>query len=317
VLAQDSGNVSVVFTTTAMALSSPGAYAISAVLDGSASGNYSVVMGSASGSLSIDRAASLTVEQPLAQSSYAGLPLVLTANVASTTQGTPSGTVTFSDGSSVVATSTLVGGAASAIYPAPAAGGHSIVAAYSGDTDFSASSSQAVTTTVGAMPDFTVAASGGSTQTVAAGGVAGYTIVVAAATSPFTGDVSLSASGLPAGAVVTFSPPQTVPGAGSATVVMSVQTAASSSQVGGSGRWLLAALMVLPWWIGGRRRSRWGVAAVCVLAVAGMSAVGCGSRNISSAATAQQSYTLKVTGTATNLAGAVVAHSATVTLIVQ
>ena len=226
--------------------------------------------------------------------------------------------MTFSDGSSAVATVTLAGGTASATYPAPAAGSHSIVAAYSGDTNFTASSSQAVTTTVGAMPDFTIAASGGSTQTVLAGNIASYSIVIAAQPGPFTGDVSLSASGGPASAVVSFAPPQTVPGAGSATVVMSVQTLAPSTQARGFGGWPLAALLLLPWWIGrGRRRLGWGLVAACVLAVAMASAVGCGSRSISTDASAQQSYTLKVTGTGTNLAGAVVTHSATVTLIVQ
>jgi hypothetical protein len=168
------------------------------------------------------------------------------------------------------------------------------------------------------MPDFTIAASGGSTQTVLAGNIASYAIVIAAQPAPFTGDVSLSASGLPAGAAVSFAPPQTVPGAGSATVVMSVQTLAPSTQAGEFEGWPLAALLLLPWWIGrGRRRSGWGLVAACVLAVGVVSAVGCGSRSISSAETAQQSYTLKVTGTGTNLAGAVVTHSATVTLIVQ
>jgi hypothetical protein len=99
--------------------------------------------------------------------------------------------------------------------------------------------------------------------------------------------------------------------------MMSVQTAATSTRVRGFGRWPLAALLLLPWWIGRWRRPRWGLAAVCLLAVAVVSAVGCGSRSISTAAIAQQSYTLQVTGTGTNLAGAVVTHSAAVTLIVQ
>jgi hypothetical protein len=56
---------------------------------------------------------------------------------------------------------------------------------------------------------------------------------------------------------------------------------------------------------------------MCGLVLALVSAVGCGSRSISTDASTQQIYTLQVTGTATNLAGAVVTHSATVTLIVQ
>jgi hypothetical protein len=306
------------FGTTAVALSSPGSYPISAALAGPGSGNYVVALGPGSGHLQIDRAASLTAESALAQNSYVGLPLVLTANVASTTQGIPTGTVSFSEGTNVVASASLEGGTASAIYLAPAAGSHTIVATYSGDKNFSPSSSQSSTTTVSAMPDFTVTASGGSTQTVTAGGSVAYTIVVAAQPAPFTGGVSLSASGLPVGSVVTFSPTQTVPGAGSATVVMSVQTAANSTKAGGSGRWFWAALLLLPWWIrDGRRRSRLGAAAGSVVMLALGCAVGCGSRNISTVASPEVSYALKVIGTGTNLAGAVVTHSATVTLIVQ
>jgi hypothetical protein len=320
VLVQDSGDVTVVFSTTAGALAAPGVYPIGAALTGSASGNYSVVLSAASGSLQIDQAASLTAEQPLAQSSYAGLPLVLTADVASTTQGIPTGMVSFSDSGAVVATATLVGGVASATYLSPAAGGHSITANYSGDIDFEASSSQAVITTVGAMPDFTIAVSGGATQTVSAGGIASYSITIAAKAAPFTGVVELSASGMPAGGVVTFSPPQTVPGAGSATVTMSVQTLAASSRVEpfDGGRSLLAALLLLPLsFVLRRRRLVFRAVFTCSMMFVLAGAVGCGARSISTAALVEQDFTLQVTGTATNLVGAVVSHSTTVRLVVQ
>jgi hypothetical protein len=320
VLPQDSGDVTAVFTTTAEALSPPGTYPISATLTGSASGNYTLAIGPDSGALQIDKAASVTSEQPLAQSSYAGLPLVLTAIVASTTQGTPTGTVNFSDGGTVVASATLVGGAASATYLSPAAGSHSIVANYPGDTNFAGSSSQASVTTVGAMPDFTVAVSGGASQTVSAGGIASFTVTITAQPAPFTGVVSLSVTGLPAGATGTFSPPQTVPGAGSAMTMLSVQTTSvSAAMTGPSGTGLFVYVcFLLPLSFAIRGRSSLSKAlASCALVVFLVSAAGCGARSISTAEVAQQVSALQVTGTATNLAGAVVIHSATVTLIVQ
>jgi hypothetical protein len=320
VLPQDSGDVTAVFATTAGALSPPGTYPISASLSGSASGNYALVIGPNSGTLQIYQAGSITSEQPLATSSYAGLPLVLTASVASTTQGAPTGTVNFSDSGSVIASATLVGGSASATYLAPAAGSHSIVANYLGDTNFTASSSQASVTTVGAMPDFTVTASGGSSQTVSAGGITNFTLTITAQPAPFTGVVSLSVTGLPGGAIATFAPPETVPGTGSATATMSVQTSATSASVAGrSGSGLsIAACLVLPFWIILHRRCTLSKGIVsCSLAIFLVGALGCGARTISTAEVAQQISTLRVTGTATNLAGAVVTHSATVTLIVQ
>jgi sugar lactone lactonase YvrE len=318
VLPQDVGAVTAVFTTIATAVSPPGIYSIAVTLTGSASGEYSVTLGPGSGSLIITQAASVTSEQALAQSSYAGLPLVLSAAVASTTQGTPGGDVNFSDGGIVVASATLVGGVASATYLAPAAGSHSIVAAYLGDTDFAPSVSSAVSTTVGAMPDFTIAAVGGASQTVSAGGVASYTITIAAQPAPFTGVVTLSVKGLPTGASATFSPPQTIPGTGSANVTLSVQAAAAASGYSAGERMVMSALWLLPLGlVVRRRRGLRGAAAlmVCAFFVAGVS--GCGARSITTADLSQQVISLQVTGTATNLAGAVVTHSVTVTLIVQ
>jgi sugar lactone lactonase YvrE len=318
VIPQDVGNVSAVFSTTATPLSSPGSYAITATLTGSASANYTVVLSPSSGSLSIDQANSVTTEQALAQNSYGGLPLVLSAKVVSTTQGTPTGTVQFMDSGTLVATATLIGGTASATYLSPTAGDHTVIASYMGDKDFAASSSQAMSATVGAMPDFALSASSG-TQTISSGGVAAYDLTVGAQPAPFTGVVYLSASGLPAGATATFSPPQTVPGTTSAVVTMSIQTVASTQarrhqQVAS----LLAFCLMLPLALVARRR-RCGRQLVTVGAVVLVlsSMVGCGARSISTAALSQQVYTLQVKGTATNLAGNVVTHATSVTLIVQ
>jgi sugar lactone lactonase YvrE len=320
VLPQDIGNVTVVFTTTAVTLSPPGTYSIAATLTGSASANYSVVLSTASGSLQIVPAASVTVELPLAQSSYVGLPLLLTADVSSTTQGIPTGTVQFIEGSTVVATGMVVGGVASGTYLSPAAGTHSITASYGGDADFNASSSQAVTTSVSAMPDFTLAASGSMTQTVAPGDVANYSMTVAAQSGAFTGAVDLNASGLPAGATVSFSPPQVVPGAGSAAVTMSVQTNATLARRQMEQRnWgVVFACFILPWLLMGRcKRGLRGSVAICSMMALLVGAVGCGARSIATVPPVGQTYTLTVTGTSTNLAGAVVSHSINVTLVVQ
>jgi hypothetical protein len=313
------GGVVVTFTSTATALSPAGGYPIVATLSGPASGSYTVSMSPTSGALQIVQAASLTTEQPVTQNSYGGLPLLLSASAASTTQGTPTGTVTFLDNGAVVATAMLFNGAAMGTYLSPPAGPHVLIASYGGDSNFLASVSPAQSTTVGAMPDFSMAASGSLTQTVAEGDVANYAMTVAAQSGVFTGVVDFSASGLPSGSTVSFSPPQVVPGAGSVNVTMSVQTSATllTRQGRGIGGGLLAGLLGPLWMLGMRKRRTQRWLAMCGWLVLMLGVTGCGARTVSTALLGGKTYTLTVTGTSTNLAGAVVSHSTQVTLVVE
>jgi hypothetical protein len=318
-LPQGAGSVVVTFTTMAGLLSPVGSYPIVATLSGPASANYTVMMSPASGAFQIVPAPSVTAEQSLTQGSYAGLPLLLSANVGSTTQGMPTGTVTFLDNGTVVTTAPLMNGAANGTYLSPGTGTHSLVASYGGDGNFLSSASLAQTTTVAAMPDFSMATSGSTTQTVAAGDVANYGMTVASQSGAFTGIVDFSASGLPAGATVSFSPPQVVPGASSVNVTMSVQTSATLLTLG----WrrvsgvVLAGLIFPMWVLGSRRRSGQRWLAICGLMMGMFSMVGCGARSISTALVGGKTYTLTVTGTSTNLAGMVVSHSTQVSLVVE
>jgi hypothetical protein len=316
----DAANVWAVFSTTAVVMSPAGSYPITATLAGPSSANYTVVLGPSSGRLQITTAASVTTEQPLTQGSYAGLPLIMSATVNPSTQGMPTGTVTFTDNGSKVTSATLMNGVASATYLSPSVGAHSIVASYEGDANFTASVSQAQTATVSTMPDFTVATSGNSTQTVASGEAAAYNITVVPQSGAFTGVVNFSASGLPAGATATFSPPQVVPGTTTTTVTMSVQTS-NLVTVSFSSSWrtgVLLAFTICPWLLWrSRRRLSWKDGAICVALVIMTGLSGCGSRTIAVGALGGQSYALTVTGTSTNLAGAVVSHSTQITLVVD
>jgi len=96
------------------------------------------------------------------------------------------------------------------------------------------------------LPSFTVASST-TAQTVQAGGTAQYTITAAAQNGTFPGTVTLTASGLPAGATATFTPPTLSPGSSSASSQLSIQTAAptTTASVGGRGSgWPIAATML-------------------------------------------------------------------------
>ena len=317
ILPQDAGQVTAVYSSAASGLPNVGTYPIAVSLTGPASGNYIVSMAAGSGSLQITPAASTTDLASVTQA-YEGIPVSLTANVASSTSGQPTGTVRFLDGSTPVATATLVNGSASALYALPPAGSRTLTAQYGGDRNFQASQSAAQIATVGILPDFGMSIAGATTASVQAGTAATYSLVVSAQPSPFTGVVTLSASGLPAGATASFSPVQVVPGTGSATVTVSVQTTAAQALFSGprkrSSRTLLAAAGLLLFFGLSRKRRR-----ILPLLGLGLLLAGCGARTVgeSGEALATQGYTVQITGTSTNLAGAVVVHSTAVTLTVQ
>jgi hypothetical protein len=118
---------------------------------------------------------------------------------------------------------------------------------------------------------------------------------------------------------VSFSPPQVVPGSGSVNVTMSVQTSATLlTWKGRRARGVVFAGLLCPLWILAMRRrrsQRW--LPLCGGMLFLLCATGCGARTISTALAGGQTYTLKVAGTSTNLAGTVVSHSTQVTLVVE
>jgi hypothetical protein len=82
-----------------------------------------------------------------AKSASFGQPVTFTASVKGT-GGTPTGTVTFMDGTTVLGTATLDNGVATLIVTTLAKGKHQITAVYSGDADFAGSTSAALTETI-------------------------------------------------------------------------------------------------------------------------------------------------------------------------
>jgi sugar lactone lactonase YvrE len=315
VLAQDAGSVTAVFSVTGLQMPSVGSYPIAASLNGPASGNYAVSLSPGSGSLTVVPAASIVTLSPPANA-YAGLPLQLSAQVVSTTRGVPTGSVEFLDGGVSVASATLVNGSATAIDLAPVSGSHTLVAAYSGDQNFTPSDSANLVASVAAMPDFGLSISGSSKQVVLAGSTANYALTIASQSSPFTGVVTLSANGLPAGASASFSPPAVVPGAEAAAVTMTIITAASQARLHSLGRsvpCLLASALLLPLVLV-RRRPPW-LSSLCLSITMGLVGLsGCGARTASESALPVQTFVVTVKATSTNLAGNIVVHSAEVTL---
>ncbi|MGH9600052.1 MAG: Ig-like domain repeat protein [Terracidiphilus sp.] len=156
VLAQDAGNVTAVYATTATSTSAPGTYPITVTLTGSAAVNYTVTLGAGSGSVTISQAPTTTKLTASSASITQGQTLTLTAKVASKTTGTPTGTVSFYNGSTLLGTAPLSGGTASYLNTTLAASGvvYSLTATYGGDTNFSSSTSSGASVTI--SPDFTL-----------------------------------------------------------------------------------------------------------------------------------------------------------------
>ncbi len=150
-----------------------------------------------------------TVTAP-SSSSVPNAPVTFTATVSAVapSQGTPIGSVTFTDGNALLGSASLADGVATLTTSSLAAGAHSITASYSGDSNFGNSTSQALSQTVNQAPTELSLASIPNTSSVWGQGVT-FTATVAV---PGAGG-STGIATFPTG-TVTFSDGSTVLGTG-------------------------------------------------------------------------------------------------------
>ena len=334
VLAQDAGKVAASFTTTAAVLSPVGSYPIAATLTGSEASNYTASVSPAS-SLSITQAASQTGLSASTNAPGLGLPVTLNVQESSTTSGVPTGSVALLDGTTTLATLPLTTGAASFTTNSLVAGAHTLSASYFGDANFLPSSSATTSVAVAAASDFTLTATGATTQSVPAGSAATYNFSVAMVGAALSSPITLAVTGLPTGSTASISPTYIPPGGTGTSFMVTIQTplvALNRTQpltpgAAGNGLRTLLAILLLPA-IGLARIRRCGrilarrdrslsvllFAGAMLLALATL-ATGCGDRvYTASQTTSSTSYTLTVTGTATGPSGAALQHTANVTL---
>jgi hypothetical protein len=184
--------------------------------------------------------------------------LTLTATVLSLTSGTPTGTVGFYEGQTLVGTGTLTNGVASYAATTFPAGNVVVTAEYSGDANFTQSASPPVVVlaVTPVQTAITVPPAGSVTDAVNLAAVTG-----------FTGMLTFSCTGLPQDATCSFSPSTyTFSGtANSTSVTLTVQTGVSASVGAGPltrpGLTALAGLFGLPGLLvltlGVRRRGLW------------------------------------------------------------
>ena len=164
-----------------------------------------------------------------------------------------------------------------------------------------------------ATTDFTVAANPGS-QTVTGGNNATYTVSVGSTSAgAFTQPVALAASGLPAGATVTFSPATVTPGSAGATATMTVHTTSLTAAVPFTAPMALAALFALPLRVRRRRLTGRGRRLLLLTGVV-LSLSGCGGGFAlpETQVTQSHSYTITITGTSGSLQ-----HSTSVQITLQ
>jgi hypothetical protein len=170
-----------------------------------------------------------TTLSPITSPGTVGQPLTFTATVSPTPSGTPTGTVSFFNGQTLVGTGTVnSSGIATFTTSSLAEGTISINAVFSGNALFLTSESEPQTVVIN--PDYAVTAPA-APQDLAHGGSVNFTIGVPPVGNSYDSVVTMSASGLPAGATATFNPSTVTPGIAGATTVMTVTLAATATTV--------------------------------------------------------------------------------------
>ena len=335
---------------SATAITNPTGLTVTFTYNGSstvptAAGSYAVVgaindayySGTATGTLVIGQVSSAVDLTSNINPVLTTNPITLRA-VVSATQGTPTGSVHFLDGTTPIGQGILDGGVATLTTSSLAVGSHSITASYIGDTNFIAA------TTSGALAvsvlDFTVSTpvsgtDSGSSQTVASGGTATYTLNIAPTSGTIIPSItSLTLTGLPAGATATVTPSTWAQLTGSSwslgantvltPVVLSIQLPSQTARLEhnelpyGKLPYTLLGLLLLPF--AGRLRRTGkrlgGVLSILILLGAGVAAMaglsGCGAASSSKSSQQPQSYTITETITSGALS-----HSTTITLNVN
>ncbi len=254
---------------------------------------------------------------------FVSQPIVLTAAIQPAGVGTPTGTVLFYDGTTLLNTATVNSGSASFTTALPA-GPQTLTAVYGGDTNFTGNTSPALSELV---TDFSFAP-GSSVllnQTVQPGQTASYAFNVQPIGGAFTLPITLTATGVPAGATVTFTPQTITLGASPASFTVAIKTSATTASLAPhslfGGGVVALSLMLLPFSFWKRHRLR-GLRplTLCLALLFSLAAIGglsgCGS-NSGFFGQPSQTYTINIVGTATGAGGATLQHSIPVTLTVQ
>ena len=235
----------------------------------------------------------------------------------------PSGSVTFFDGSAQIGTAALANGTATFAISTLSAGSHSISTAYSGDNNFTGTTSAAISQVV---ENFTIAPPSGASSSVTTqpGGQATYTLAFAPPSGQtFPAAINLAITGMPPGATATFSPVSIPAGAGATTVTLTISVPANAELsypprpfIGGPLPVYLG-FVFLPFAVFKRKhlleRTRWLLVFLVIATVSMVGLSSCGGKGGASQSSASpRVYTMTLTATSGSLS-----NSSTLTLTVQ
>ncbi|HMF62948.1 MAG TPA: Ig-like domain repeat protein [Edaphobacter sp.] len=324
-LPRDASLLSATFTTTAANLSPTGAYPFTATLSGPAAGNY--ILTTSPSSLVITPAPTVTTLTASATTLAPGLPITLNAHVASTTAGTPTGTITLLDGPTTLFTTDVSStGDAAFTTSSLTTGLHSLITVYAGEANFTPSASTPQLIGIGTSPtsDFTLTTTGPATQTITAGSSASFTFAVQLQGNPLSSPITLAATGLPPLAIASFNPTYLPPGTTSNTFNLTITTpkttALHHNSIAPS-----SALALLLFPMAGLALCRRDLRKKAILftwvflTISITLCSGCGDRIYpgNQATTSPKTYNITVTGTATTPTGTPLTHATTVILLLQ
>lgn len=156
-------------------------------------------------SIAITQATPVVTVTTSSSSITQGNALTFTLNVSSGA-GTPTGTVKFLDGTTVLGSGTVSNGKASLTSSSLSAGTHVLTAVYLGDTNFASVTSGTISVAVVGV-EVSVPTSGSTVQTIEAGGTAAFTLsILPSSGTSFPSTMTLSLSGVPTGATATIAP---------------------------------------------------------------------------------------------------------------
>jgi sugar lactone lactonase YvrE len=258
----------------------------------------------------------------------------LTATFSNASQ-TATGQVSLLDitGSSTsVGSATLTSNVATIGTAALLPGSHRLVASYGGDALNPPITSSVFVLTVTPPPinDFTLTVSGAATQSVNPGQTATFNFMLQPQGGVLNAPITLTASGLPAGATAVFTPSGIASGSAATSFSLAIKTAVSNAATVPPVSPLQAPLLpitatvfLLPLMRNKRVRARFarlprtllGVFFLFIMGAATLGLAGCGSGGFFPQKT--QNYTITVTATATSAANTTLQHTTSVLLVVQ
>ncbi len=302
-------------TTTPATPANVGSYPITASVGTLASPSYSFVF--VAGQLTIAPAATTTTLVSSSATPGQNMPVSFTATVVSTPKGTPTGSVSFFNGTTLLNSITLPSsGVATLTTSFATLGASSITAVYSGDGNFVASTSSAVSETTVAS-GFAVSAT--TTALTIKSGASGTLMLTLTPTGNFLGAATFACSGLPTAATCSFSPStlnftgNNAPVTTQLTIATNVQTSSLRPLSDEDSGVRMAGILFLPGllfagFVAKRRRSaakHFGGLFMALLVIGGLMAVsGCGGSSAppstTTATTPAGTYAVVVTANAVN-----------------